>query len=396
MATLKDLTPDPTNRRRHTSRNVEMITEAIETVGTGRSIVIDEDDVVLAGNATVKAAGVAGLTKLTVVEAAGDEVIAVRRRGLSSEQKRALALYDNRTAELAEWDVEQLVEDVDAGLDLGAFFEPVELDELLPPSDVEGLTDPDAVPEPRATDIKTGDLFTLGDHRVLCGDSTTAEDVARVMEGATPFLCVTDPPYGVNYDPNWRNVEAKKGHLAYSDRRVGKVTNDDRADWRETWALTPSDVIYSWHPAGATSLIHAAALQDSGFVLRMQIIWAKSNFPIGRGDYHVRHEPCWYAVRKGKASRRTDDRTQSTLWKINLDKNVEGGHSTQKPVECMRKPIENHEPCEVYDPFAGSGTTIIAAEQLGRKCYAIEIEPSYCQVTIDRWEAFTGKTAAKC
>ena len=133
MKTLKDLTPDPKNRRTHTSRNVEMITEAIESVGTGRSIVIDEDDVVLAGNATVKAAGVAGLTKLKIVEAEGDEVIAVRRRGLSSEQKRALAIYDNRTAELAEWDVEQLVEDVDAGLDLGAFFDENELAVVLDP-----------------------------------------------------------------------------------------------------------------------------------------------------------------------------------------------------------------------------------------------------------------------
>jgi hypothetical protein len=130
MTTLKELTPDPKNRRRHTSRNVDMITEAIESVGTGRSIVIDEDGVVLAGNATVKAAGLAGLTKLKIVEADGDEVIAVRRRGLTSEQKRDLAIYDNRTAELAEWDVEQLVEDVDAGLDLEAFFEPVELDEI--------------------------------------------------------------------------------------------------------------------------------------------------------------------------------------------------------------------------------------------------------------------------
>lgn len=133
MKTLKDLTPDPKNRRTHTSRNVEMITEAIESVGTGRSIVIDEDDVVLAGNATVKAAGVAGLTKLKIVEAEGDEVIAVRRRGLTSEQKRALAIYDNRTAELAEWDVEQLVEDVDAGLDLGAFFDENELAVVLDP-----------------------------------------------------------------------------------------------------------------------------------------------------------------------------------------------------------------------------------------------------------------------
>jgi hypothetical protein len=145
MSTLKDLTPDPKNRRRHTSRNVEMITEAIESVGTGRSIVIDEDDVVLAGNATVKAAGLAGLTKLKIVEAEGDEVIAVRRRGLTSEQKRELAIYDNRTAELAEWDVEQLVEDVDAGLELGAFFEPVELDELRTsaiPSEVLDLSSP--------------------------------------------------------------------------------------------------------------------------------------------------------------------------------------------------------------------------------------------------------------
>jgi ParB-like chromosome segregation protein Spo0J len=131
MATLKELTPDPKNRRRHTSRNVDMVRESIEQVGTGRSIVIDEDDVVLAGNATVKAAGLAGLTKLKIVEAEGDEVIAVRRRGLSSEQKRALALYDNRTAELAEWDVEQLVEDVDAGLDLETFFDEDELAGVL-------------------------------------------------------------------------------------------------------------------------------------------------------------------------------------------------------------------------------------------------------------------------
>jgi DNA modification methylase len=206
---------------------------------------------------------------------------------------------------------------------------------------------------------------------------------------------VTDPPYGVNYDPQWRSDAAAKGLLAYAASRVGQVANDDRADWRETWALTPSDVVYSWHPAGATSLVHAKALQDSGFTLRMQIIWAKSNFPIGRGDYHVRHEPCWYAVREGKTAKRTDDRTQTTLWEINLDKNVEGGHSTQKPVECMARPIRNHEPCDVYDPFLGSGTTLIACEQLGRRCMAIEIEPKYVQVAIDRWEQFTGKTAVK-
>jgi DNA modification methylase len=257
-----------------------------------------------------------------------------------------------------------------------------------------GNTDPDEVPEPPVDPItKMGDLWLLGEHRLLAGDSTKAEDVARLFDRTVPFLCVTDPPYGVNYDPAWRNVEAKGGRLAYADRRVGPVTNDNRVDWSAAWALFPGDVIYSWHPADATSLIHAAALQKSGFTLRMQIIWAKSNFPIGRGDYHVRHEPCWYAVRDGKASKRTDDRTQTTLWEINLDRNVEGGHSTQKPVECMARAIRNHDAPEVYDPFLGSGTTLIAAEQLGRRCYSIEIEPQYVDVAVRRWENFTGKQA---
>ena len=124
----------------------------------------------------------------------------------------------------------------------------------------------------------------------------------------------------------------------------------------------------------------------------MQIIWAKSNFPIGRGDYHVRHEPCWYAVRDGKPARRTKDRTQTTLWEINLDKNVDGGHSTQKPLECMERPIRNHEFDVVYDPFCGSGTTIIACERLGRRCRAVEIEPGYVAVALERWATMTGQT----
>ena len=266
------------------------------------------------------------------------------------------------------------------------------------PAGRRGTTEPDAVPpvpDDSAVYVKTGDVWVLGDHRILCGDSTRAEDVDRLLDGARPALCVTDPPYGVEYDPSWRNKAAAEGKLAYADRRIGEVTNDDRADWSATWALFPGDVIYSWHPAGATSLVHAKALQDSGFDLRMQIIWAKSNFPIGRGDYHVRHEPCWYAVRHGKSAHRTDDRTQTTLWEVNLDRNVAGGHSTQKPVECMARPIRNHEPSDVYEPFSGSGTTIIAAEMLGRRCYAIEIEPRYVQVAIERWQTFTGREAVR-
>jgi len=239
--------------------------------------------------------------------------------------------------------------------------------------------------------VETGQLWRLGDHRLICGDCTDKAVVGRLFD-IVPQMCVTDPPYGVEYDASWRTKAAEEGHLAYAARRVGVVENDDRADWSEAWALFPGAVIYSWHPAGATSLVHAKALQDSGFELRMQIIWAKSNFPIGRGDYHVRHEPCWYAVRKGSPACRNDDRTQSTLWEINLDKNVDGGHSTQKPLECMAKPIRNHTFEVIYEPFLGSGTTIIACENLGRKCRAVEISPAYVAVALERWATATGKT----
>src|SRR5262252_5814656 len=182
-ATVARLTADPQNRRGHPARNLDLIAQALREVGAARSIVIDEDDVVLAGNGVVQAAPRAGLTKLRVVEAAGDEVIAVRRRGLTAAQKRALALYDNRTAELAEWDVAQLLADQAEGLDLASFWSDAELAALLGGNGgpKQGRTDPDAVPEVRATEIQRGDLFELGRHRLLCGDSTVAADVARVM-----------------------------------------------------------------------------------------------------------------------------------------------------------------------------------------------------------------------
>jgi hypothetical protein len=390
MTTLKELTPDPTNRRRHTSRNVEMITEAIETVGTGRSIVIDEDDVVLAGNATVKAAGVAGLTKLTVVEAAGDEVIAVRRRGLSSEQKRALALYDNRTAELAEWDVEQLVEDVDAGLDLGAFFEPVELDELLPPPDVEGLTDPDTVPEPRATDIKRGDLFTLGDHRLLCGDSTHADDVARVMDGAKADLMFTDPPYGVN-------VSGKGGKPIAGDISFTAIPlMFDVLDG------VLGEGAWCYICGGQSNMLLYSRMFERYFrQLPRVIVWDKGKTAVmRRNGYHSCYELIYYAFRTGGGGRWLSERTSDhadDIWRYTVEVGENRHHVTQKPVELAERAIRNSCPSDgvMFEPFTGSGSTLLAAEQLGRKCCAIEIEPSYCQVTIDRWEAFTGKTASK-
>jgi DNA modification methylase len=201
---------------------------------------------------------------------------------------------------------------------------------------------------------------------------------------------VTDPPYGVDYDPSWR-ADAGVNH---NPQKMGRVTNDDRADWREAWALFPGNVAYVWH-AGLKASIVETSLVVSGFELRSQIVWAKDRLALSRGDYHWQHEPCWYAVRHGAPGRRTDDRTQTTLWTIPARDDSGHGHGTQKPVECMARPMRNHEVSDVYEPFAGSGTTVIAAEQLTRRCLAIEIEPRYVQVAIDRWEAFTGSTALK-
>lgn len=144
---------------------------------------------------------------------------------------------------------------------------------------------------------------------------------------------------------------------------------------------------------GDNGRLRQASLEAAGYEIRCQLIWSKPHFPIGRGHYHWRHEPCWYAIRRGATAGWVGDRKQTTVWEIPLDRNVDGGHSTQKPVECMERPMRNHDAREVYEPFAGSGTTLIAAENLGRKAYLMEIDPGYCDVTVDRWERHTGQKA---
>ena len=201
---------------------------------------------------------------------------------------------------------------------------------------------------------------------------------------------VTDPPYGVNYDPAWRNAVGLS-----ETKRTGKVANDDRADWREAWALFPGEVAYVWHGALHAGEV-AESLAASGFALRSQIIWAKERLVLSRGDYHWQHEPCWYAVRKAGTGHRSGDRKQTTLWSIpSRDQDAAIVHGTQKPVDCMRCPIlNNSSPGQAnYEPFSGSGTTLIAAETTGRLCHAIELDPAYVDVAVLRWQAFTGKAA---
>jgi DNA modification methylase len=233
-----------------------------------------------------------------------------------------------------------------------------------------------------------------GNHRIICGDSTNPQHIEKLLGSVKPHLMVTDPPYGVEYDADWRNKAKRADGSVIGGSALGVVENDDKADWREAWGLFEGDVAYVWH-AGLFAGTVADSLIACDFTLRSQIIWAKSNFAIGRGDYHWHHEPCWYAVRKNKKGHYSGNRKQTTLWRIDKPMKSETGHSTQKPVDCMRKPIENNSSVgqAVYEPFSGSGTTMIACEQTGRHCYAVELNPVYVDIAVKRWQDFSGKEA---
>jgi len=387
------LKPYERNARTHGDAQIEQLRGSLRKFRWTVPVLAREDGTIIAGHGRVDAGKREGLKDCPVIVATG----------WSDEQCRAYALADNRIALNSDWDLEILgLEAADlAGLgvnleDLG--FDAEELAELSGTGGHTGNTDPDDAPEPPVTPVAmSGDLWALGRHRLLCGDSTKAEDTQKVLGGVKPHLMVTDPPYGVEYDPNWRNEAARTsegmGNRAIGAGAVGRVLNDDIADWTDSWKLFPGDVAYVWHGA-----LHAPVVADSlaraGFHVRSQIIWDKTRLVIGRGDYHWEHEPAWYVVRKGKTGHWAGDRKQTTIWRIAHHKS-ETGHGTQKPVECMKRPIENNSsPGQaVYEPFSGSGTTIIAAEMTGRVCHAIELNPAYIDVAIKRWQDFTGQKA---
>lgn len=255
----------------------------------------------------------------------------------------------------------------------------------LPPAPMEKGGSEDAEPERGDIEglnvkwsVKPGDVWQIGKHRLMCGSSVESADVARLLNGATPRLLITDPPYGVEYDASWRN------EISSCDRAVGVVQNDDLADWSKAWSLSPAEVCYIWHASLKTVDVHSSVV-GADFDPRYLIVWNKNNFAISRGDYHWKHELCWYAVRKGCSSGWIGDRKQTTVWDIDKPQKSETGHSTQKPLECMARPIRLHSG-DVHEPFAGSGTTLVAAENLGRVCYAMEIHPPYCAVILDRME----------
>ncbi len=382
---VEALVPYARNARTHSDTQVAQIAASIREFGWTNPILVDGERGIIAGHGRLLAARKLGMTDVPVIELGH----------LTLAQRRAYVLADNRLALNAGWDEDllrlELAELRDDGLDLGLTgFSVDEIGKLLIDAS-EGLTDPDDVPEvPEAPITRLGDVWLLGRHRLVCGDSTDPATVEAALAGVRPHLMVTDPPYGVNYDPDWRN-RAGLGQT----QRTGRVENDDRADWREAWALFPGDVAYVWHGA-----LHATTVAESliatGFDIRAQIIWAKERLVLGRGHYHWQHEPAWYAVRSGSPGHWSGDRKQTTLWSIpSRDQDAETIHGTQKPVACMRRPMENNSsPGQaVYEPFCGSGTTIIAAEMSGRCCHAIELSPAYVDVAVRRWQAFTGEKA---
>jgi DNA modification methylase len=382
---IERVIPYARNPRRN-EEAVAKVAASIREFGWRNPIVVDREMVVVAGHTRLMAARQLGLQQVPVHVA----------RDLTPAQAKAYRIADNRVSEEAEWDVDLLkleleeMQDGGASLDLTG-FDGDELAKILADK-TDGLTDPDSIPEaPKHPVSVLSDVWLLGRHRLACGDCTDALVVEKALNGVKPHLMVTDPPYGVEYDPAWR---AKAG-VNKSKGKLGKVLNDDRADWREAWALFPGDVFYVWSAPGPLQCVVHDSLVAADMDVRQQIVWAKDRFALGRGHYHYQHEVCWYGVRRNKTAHYNGDRSQSTVWNIKARDDEGHGHSTQKPVECMRRPIENNSsPGQaVYEPFSGSGTTIIAAEMTGRACHAIELNPAYVDVAIKRWQDFTGQSA---
>lgn len=406
---IERLIPRANNPRTHSRAQVASIAASMREFGWTNPILVGADDDIIAGHARLLAAEKLGMKEVPII----------LLKHLSPAQRRALVIADNQLAiEGAGWDEEMLrvelaiLHEEDYNLDLVG-FDDVELQRLLEAQDnAPGLTDADAVPEAQPDPVATlGDLWHLGDHRLICGDCTDPDVVSRLLGDAKPQLLVTDPPYGIELDSEWRDRAGLNGHGAaepsYMKHRTAghtetTISGDTRADWSEAFELVPSiQVAYVWHASRFTREV-LNGLERIGFLYPQQLIWNKGRVVLTRTLYWFQHEPCWFTRKKNAPWYGKPGAENSTIWDAPSPKFIMGGsdeekfdHPTQKPVELMRKPILNHTlPGEaVYEPFCGSGTTLIAAEQTGRVCYAVELDPKYVDVIIRRWQAFSGKEA---
>jgi DNA modification methylase len=394
--------PYPKNARKWSKSAVEKVAASIKSFGWVQPIVCDREDVIVIGHLRLAAAHFLELTEVPVHVAAD----------LSPAQIKALRIADNRTHEEADWIEDllsaELVELKSLDFDVGLTgFSSHELSALIDhPNPAE-----DEVPQaPIAPVSRAGDLWLLGPHRVLCGDATDADAVARLLGDRKPSLMVTDPPYGIELDSEWRDRAGLNGHgpaePSYMKHRTEghqetSISGDTRADWSAAFALVPSlQIAYVWHASVHTREVLDGLLRI-GFLYPQQIIWNKGRTVLTRTHYWYQHEPAWY-VRKKNAPWFGRAGENSTVWDAESPKFIMGGseeekfdHPTQKPVALMRKPILNHTESGafVYDPFLGSGTTLAAGELTGRICLGIELDPKFVDVIVMRWQALSGKQA---
>lgn len=390
---IKALKLNPKNPNKHPKEQIERLAKILKYQGFRQPIVVsNQSGFVVAGHGRLAAAR----------KNKWDKVPVVRQDFTDATQEYAHMTADNAIASWAELSMEEINMET---MELGPFDT-----ELLGiknwetiPEDKYADKDGDAIPETAKNEygVELGDVYTLGSHRLMCGDSTDRQCVEKLMSGEKPILMVTDPPYGVNLDQTWR--EEALGDKLLAKTNSNRVSNDDRADWFEVWEICQAEVAYVWH-ASAFADVVMDSLRRADFEIRQQIIWNKSIMIMGRGAYHWKHEPCWYAVRKGKNASWIGDRKQVTVWDAAPPAHIMGGskddkteHPTQKPLVVYKIPIENHLPKGewMYDPFGGSGSCIIAAEKTGRRCMAMELDPHYCSVILKRWEQFTGLKAVK-
>jgi DNA modification methylase len=391
---------DPHNARSHPERNLDSIKESLTRFGQQKPIVVSPEGVVLAGNGTLAAAQALGWTQ-----------IAVLVTNLAGPDARGYALADNRSSELAEWDVARLIEELNAlpdgmayaiGWDEGEMRRVAHEAEQAIAAMQADLQD-DVVPEPPAVPTaKRGDLWLLGKHRLLCGDSTNAEDVARLMNGEKSSLCASDPPYLVDYTggdhpQSFHNKpDVKDKHW---DAYVDPETSVAFFEGYLRLALAhchEGTAFYQWHAHRRQDLVDAA-WKSLGLLRHQQIIWTKSRPVLTRSHLLWAHEPCVYGWLEGFPPRLRPPTNETTVWAIDHTGAAGVDHPTVKPLEIFARPIRWHtltgEIC--HEPFSGSGTQIVAAEKLERRCYAMELSPAFVDVAVQRWEALTGRKAER-
>ena len=393
IKTAADLIQDEHNYRKHSDTNKARIRKSIDEAGLGRSVVIDADGVLVAGNGVQQV--IDKDTPVRVVETDGTELVVVKRTDLHTgdPRRKTLALADNATADDVDWDFEAIAEDWteeevgDWGVDWPADDEEIEQKEAQ-----EDDFDPD---KPVETVCKKGDIWKLGNHRLMCGDSTDAGDVALLMDGEKADMVFTDPPYNVDYDGNGTREKIQNDNFN-SDEEAGEKL------WLPAFTnlynfAKDKCAYYLTMPQGGTHMMMMMMIMTkAGWQVKHELIWRKQSLVLGRQDYNYQHEPISYGWKKSHNFVGKGKFATTSVWEFDRP-TASKEHPTMKPVdlvaECM---LDNSvEGQSVLDLFGGSGTTLIAAEQLGRKCYMMELDPHYCDVIIARWEKLTGNKAEK-